>query len=108
MTVGAISRNTNGQNNSSTNVTSITIDAKDLDNPYDMIIGRNGIIKHSLLLYDPDFYTQGKRKRHEYDSSHDIAHNPASGRVKPTVRGDTNDGENQGAVAKQPDKNFVG
>ena len=39
---------------------------------------------------------------------HDIAHNPAVGRVKPTVRGDTNDGENQGAVAKQPDETFVG
>jgi hypothetical protein len=84
------------------------IDAKELDIPYDMIIGRNSIIEHSLLLYDPDFHTLGMRLRHDDDSMHDIAHNPAVGSVTPTVRGDTNDGINQGAVAKQPDETFVG
>ena len=91
-----------------TDVTSITIDAKELDIPYDMIIGRNSIIEYSLLLYDPDHHALGMRIHHDDDSSHDIAHNSAVGRVLPTVRGDTNDGENQGAVAKQPDGTFVG
>ena len=92
---------------SSTDVTSIVIDAKELDIPYDMIIGRNSIIEHSLLLYDPEFHALGMRLRHENDSLHDISHNSAVGRVLPTVRGDTNDGENQGAVAKPPDGTFV-
>ena len=106
-TAGAISHSLDGQNNSSTDVTSITIDAKELDIPYDMIIGRNSIIEHSLLLYDPEFHALGMRLRHENDSLHDIAHNSAVGSVSPTVRGDTNDGENQGAVAKRPDGTFV-
>ena len=78
---------------SSTDVTSIIIDAKEQDIPYDMIIGRNSIIEHSLLLYDPEFHALGMRLRHKNDSLHDIAHNSAVGRVSPTVRGDTNEGK---------------
>ena len=94
--------------------TSIIIDAKELDIPYDMIIGRDSIIQHSLLMYDPDFNTLGMRLRQRDDSSQDFAHNPAVGKVvpiekgDPTVRGETNESVNQEAAAKQPDGTFVG
>ena len=61
--------------------TSIIIDARELDIPYDMIIGRDSIIQHSLLLYDPEFHTIGMRLRQRDDSTQDIAHNPAVGDV---------------------------
>ncbi len=49
------------------------------------------------------------RIRQRDDSSLDLAHNPAVGKVKPvekgdpTVRGETNESVNQEAVAKQQD-----
>ena len=78
-----------------------------------MIIGRDSIIQHSLLMYDPDFNTFGMRIRQRDDSSQDLAYNSAVGKVEPiekgdpTVRGETNESVNQEAAAKQPDGTFV-
>jgi hypothetical protein len=66
-TAGAISYNINGRDNPPSDDTPIIIDAKELDIPYDMIIGRDSIIQHSLLMYDPDFNTFGMRKRQRDD-----------------------------------------
>jgi hypothetical protein len=52
----------NGQTNAKPEVTFVQLDIKELDIPYDVIIGRPDIRQHQLLRFDPELCLTGLEK----------------------------------------------
>ena len=56
---GTISLGTNGQSTTKTEITFVQLDVRELEIPYDVIIGRPDIRQHQLLRFDPELRLTG-------------------------------------------------